>query len=84
MPSLDGAAAVADDAKSVCIANGTCMTHAIAFEGNTCIDDACMLCSKVFEYQQVHTFQDTDLVSNDGRQCALQVKVLSVMKAEEI
>ena len=55
--SLDGSAVVSDDARSVCIVNEMCMSHTSAFEGNMYIDDASMVCSKVFEYQQVQTFQ---------------------------
>ena len=56
MQSVDGAAVVSDDARSVCIANEMCTSHTSAFEGNMCMDDASMACSKVFEYQQVQTF----------------------------
>ena len=47
--SLDGAAVVSDDARSVCIANEMCTSHTSAFEGNMYIDVACMECATMFE-----------------------------------
>ena len=47
--TVDGAAVVSYDARSVCIANEMCMGHTSAFEGNMYIDDACMVCANVFE-----------------------------------
>ena len=66
------------DAMSVNIANAMCMSHTSAFEGNMYIDDASMVCAKVFEYQQVQTLQETDILSDDATSvCTSSKSVIS-------
>ena len=60
------------------------VSYTSAFEGNMYIDDTCMVCSEVFEYQQVQTFQETDILSDDATSVCTSSKVLSEMKAEAI
>ena len=54
-----------DDATSN-IANQISMSDTSAFEGSVYIDDTCGVCSEVFEYQQVQTVQEADILSDDA------------------
>ena len=80
LQSLDAASVVPDDAISVCIANQICMSHTSAFDESMYIDDTFGVCSEVFEHQQVQTFQDTEIVSDDASSVCTSSK--SVMSDE--
>ena len=54
------------------------MSHTSAFDESMYIDDTCGVCSEVFEYQKVQTFQETEIVSDDATSaCTSRTSVMS-------